>query len=135
MAPGKREKAAERLKELKNLWGASWRQMGDVLGVPYSSLSVYASADNSILMPEYVADLILGLDQIVAAIENRGSGSLIVTLDNGEWHVLQVPPLRVCLFCHTPFFPQHPQQLYCTGYRGKCGLAMRRRRRKERKHA
>jgi len=126
----KNASARQKLRDLKARWDIGWDEMGKVLAIPPSSLRVYASHG------EYVPDIprdrierILALDEACPDLDNAPSGTLGIFLQEGVVYVMEVPEVRLCLYCKKPFIPGHPQQAYCTTYIGECGLAMRRKRR------
>jgi hypothetical protein len=128
-----RQKAAEILRNLKRDWGVTWQQMSKLLGgtPPPKSLSVFVSKDNWYLMPSTVANLILDLQHIDPPKVDLPNATVAIVLSRGIWRVMPCPDIRECKFCGKPFVPAHPQQAYCDGYRGDCGKAMRRKRRRD----
>jgi hypothetical protein len=124
------QKAKEILRNIKNRWGVTWPEMGKFLNWQPSSLRVYASRGKySPQMPYDLIDIILQLEHAPNPILDKGhSSDIALVIRNGNVHLLKLN-LRTCLYCGKPFSPQHPQQLYCDTYSGKCGLAMRRKRR------
>jgi len=107
--------------------------MAQFIPYPETTLSVYASLGDKVPpMPQRLISMLLGMaDAPRPELDTTLSGDRAVTIYKDEAHLID-PDIRVCRYCGRVFAARHPQQQYCTGYRGECGLAMRRKRRKER---
>jgi len=125
------QKAREILKNTKERWGITWPEMGRFLNWSPSSLKVYISNGRvKVPMPQPLIDIVLQLEGMPNPILDKGhSSDMAVVLKEGRVYLLNLE-LRTCRYCGRPFAPGHPQQEYCDTYSGKCGLAMRRKRRK-----
>jgi len=133
----KQDVAVKILKKLKARWGLTWEEMGQCFGVRGNSLSVFCSnvGPNSVQpsMSEELADIIIDFsaesDPPLEFPDKRRKGEKIIVLARGKVYSIPVPDLGWCPICGRPFIPRGYGQRYCTGKRGKCGLAARRERR------
>lgn len=129
---GQAEKAREILRETKKKWGLTWPEMAKFLPYPETTLRVYASRGKYVPpMPQEMIDILLQLEGAPSPDMDLPSGGMAVAILAGKVGLIELE-LRTCRYCGNLFAPRHPQQEYCTGYTGDCGLAMRRKRYKER---
>lgn len=128
---GQQEKARETLRKTKEKWGLTWPEMAKFLPYPETTLRVYASRGKYVpVMPQEMIDILLQLEGAPSPEMDLPSGGMAVALLGGKVDLIKLE-LRTCRYCGRLFAPKHPQQQYCDTYTGECGLAMRRRRYKE----
>lgn len=132
------EIAAKKLRSMKNRWGVTWRELGEILGIPYrwKSLSVYASNRKHYrLMPPDLAQQIVDFDDSTSPNLDRDpppTGAKIVLLWQGDIFTLPLPDIGICEICGALFITRGYGQKYC---HHRCSLEARRARRMAKKSA
>jgi hypothetical protein len=126
--------AAETLKIRKKQLGCTWDGIAEIFGNLSSSGAIRGYVSAPRFMPLWFASLVHELDCVMWTLANDPpSGDAAIVLSRGTLMRIELPSrTRNCSWCGKVFVPGHPQQMYCTGYSGQCGLAMRRLRYKER---
>ena len=125
-----KEKTSETLRNLKRSSGATWAEIGDVLGFPATTLSAVASINGASLAYPELIKVVLGIDGVLdierkEPEERKFSGKAAFLVADNKIRIIQIPQYKRCAVCASFFVPNVHNAKYCGG---RCRLKARRER-------